>query len=167
MLMKFNAILAALFLASPVAAQDLQFDIGKTLGCLDRADRYEGRQACVGESANACMGANSLGSTTIGMGGCFDFELGYWDDRLNASYRALRAKDQAEDADSASFQGYVSQADALRDMQRAWITFRDATCDYERAQWGGGTGGGPATLACLLRQTGHQTLYLEEAAAEY
>ena len=46
-------------------------------------------------------------------------------------------------------------------MQRAWIGWRDATCDYERAQWGGGTGGGPATVACLMRLTGEQALYLE------
>jgi uncharacterized protein YecT (DUF1311 family) len=42
-------------------------------------------------------------------------------------------------------------AEALRDMQRAWIAYRDASCDYERAQWGGGTGGGPATAGCLMR----------------
>ena len=54
---------------------------------------------------------------------------------------------------------------ALRAMQRAWIGFRDATCDYERSLWGGGTGGGPATAACLMRMTGEQTLYLERMMA--
>ncbi len=101
------------------------------------------------------------------MGGCLDYELSYWDDRLNASYRALRAKERASDADWAGSPGAVSKADALRDMQRAWIPLRDATCDYERSQWGGGTGGGPATLACLLRMTGGQTLYLEQMMVSY
>ena len=41
-------------------------------------------------------------------------------------------------------------ADSLRDMQRAWITFRDAKCDWETVQWGGGTGAGPARLSCLM-----------------
>ena len=52
-------------------------------------------------------------------------------------------------------------AEALRAMQRAWIAYRDASCDYERAQWAGGTGGGPATAACLMRHTGVKALELE------
>ena len=55
----------------------------------------------------------------------------------------------------------ASVAEALRAMQRAWIVYRDAACDYERAQWAGGTGGGPATAACLMQQTGVRTLELE------
>jgi uncharacterized protein YecT (DUF1311 family) len=54
-----------------------------------------------------------------------------------------------------------SVAEALRGMQRAWIVYRDEACDYERAQWAGGTGGGPATAACLMQQTGEQALALE------
>ena len=50
---------------------------------------------------------------------------------------------------------------------KRWIGYRDATCDYERSQWGGGTGGGPATLGCLMRLTGEQTLYLEQIMVEY
>jgi uncharacterized protein YecT (DUF1311 family) len=54
-----------------------------------------------------------------------------------------------------------SQGDALKNMQRAWIAYRDATCDYERSHWGGGTGGGPATVSCLMYMTAEQALYLE------
>lgn len=153
--------------ADAAAAQDLIFDIRHTRDCLSRAATVEEQRACVGTSAGVCMGATDMGGTTVGMGGCLDRELGWWDDRLNASYQALRAKERREDADNAGFAGAVSQADALRDMQRAWIPFRDATCDYERAQWGGGTGGGPATLGCLMRLTGHQALYLEQMARDY
>ena len=46
-------------------------------------------------------------------------------------------------------------------MQRAWIEYRDATCAYEAAQWGGGTGAGPAFAGCLMRLTAEQALYLE------
>ncbi|MFT5363966.1 MAG: hypothetical protein ACI9VX_001592 [Dinoroseobacter sp.] len=46
-------------------------------------------------------------------------------------------------------------------MQRAWIEYRDATCSYEAAQWGGGTGAGPAFAGCLTRLTAEQALYLE------
>jgi len=54
-----------------------------------------------------------------------------------------------------------AQAEALRDMQRAWIAFRDATCTYEASQWSGGTGQGPAYEGCVMRMTAEQTLYLE------
>ena len=158
---------ALVLAAGPGAAQELLFDMGATLYCLDAAGSAGERQSCIGASANACMRATDMGGTTVGMGGCIDRELGYWDDRLNASYRSLRAKNRAEDADFGSAPGYVNQADALRDMQRAWIAYRDATCDYERAQWGGGTGGGPAMLGCLMRLTGQQAMYLERMMVEY
>jgi len=159
-------VLAIVLLAVPVpaSAQDLNFDMWHTLACLDEAVGADQQRACVGASAGACMEATPSGSSTVGMGACLDYEYGYWDDRLNASYQALRAREKASDAE---WSGHVKKADALRDMQRAWIGFRDATCDYERAQWGGGTGGGPATAACLLRMTGEQTLYLEQMMVEY
>ncbi|MDJ0827530.1 MAG: DUF1311 domain-containing protein [Rhodobacter sp.] len=153
--------------AQSAAAQDLVFTIGHTLDCLDRAVTVDDQRTCVGTSAGVCMSATDMGSTTIGMSGCLDRELSYWDDRLNASYRALRTQERAEDAEMSGLPGAASQADALRDMQRAWIAFRDATCDYERAQWGGGTGGGPATVGCLMRMTGEQTLYLEGIGRSY
>ncbi|KMW56504.1 hypothetical protein AIOL_001458 [Candidatus Rhodobacter oscarellae] len=78
-------------------------------------------------------------------------------------YRELRAQERREDASGGTPKGAPRQADLLRDMQRAWITFRDRTCDYERAQWGGGTGGGPAYTNCLMVQTAKQTIYLEQA----
>ena len=90
------------------------------------------------------------------MSGCLDRELQYWDAKLNENYASAlrRARDADGDTDGAP------SATALREMQRAWIPFRDATCDYERSQWGGGTGGGPATSSCLMRLTGQQALYL-------
>jgi uncharacterized protein YecT (DUF1311 family) len=54
---------------------------------------------------------------------------------------------------------------ALREMQRAWIPFRDARCGFEMSLWGGGTGGGPAYAECLMIVTAEQALYLETALA--
>ena len=142
-------------------AQDLSFDIGSTLACLDEALGHAERNDCIGASAEYCMEINPAGYTTIGMSGCADLELTYWDARLNDSYQNLRRAEKADDDLGRDLPGYVNKANALRDMQRAWIGWRDATCDYERAQWGGGTGGGPATVACLMRLTGEQALYLE------
>lgn len=153
--------------AMPATAQDLRFDLGHTLACLQEAVGPAQQRNCVGASANACMSATPGGSSTYGMTGCIDHELTYWDDRLNASYQRLRTREKSEDAEWGSAPGAVSQADALREMQRAWIPFRDRKCDYERAQWGGGTGGGPVMMACLMEMTGAQTLFLEQMMADY
>jgi uncharacterized protein YecT (DUF1311 family) len=139
--------LALVLLAAPAAAQDdPRFLPGPTLDCLARHAGTPAARACIGLSAGDCMETTAMGSTTVGMGFCLDRELTLWDGRLNAAYRDLMAA-------------------ALRAMQRGWIAFRDARCDYERAQWGGGTGGGPATLACLMQMTGEQALYLEATLA--
>lgn len=165
--LKWIAVVALGLGAGPVVGQDLIFDMRQTLACLDAAAGAGAARNCIGASADACINATDMGGTTVGMGGCIDKELAYWDGRLNASYRELRARDRAEDADFGNSAGYVNQANALRDMQRAWIGWRDATCDYERAQWGGGTGGGPALLGCLMRLTGGQALYLERMMVKY
>jgi uncharacterized protein YecT (DUF1311 family) len=152
--------LIAAALSGPAAAQSLVFDMSATLDCIARTDGYHARHACIGASAEACMERSAGGYSTVGMSGCIDLELQYWDGRLNRSYQALMAREREDDAGKPA-DWVPDKAPALRTMQRAWIPFRDATCDYERAQWGGGTGGGPATVGCLLRMTAEQTLFLE------
>lgn len=154
-------LLALALLAGPAAAQDITYSDAASAECLAAAEKYDDRRACIGLSANLCMEAPG-GYSTYGMGGCLDRELSFWDALLNENYSARMA--QAKRADAAETQDHLAfQAEALRDMQRAWITFRDAACDYERSQWGGGTGGGPATLACLMQMTGEQALRLGAA----
>lgn len=152
--------LALCVAASPVVAQDLVFSIAATEACLEEAVGAAERRACIGSSARLCMDATPGGNSTLGMIGCLDQEAQYWDRRLNETYRVLRAQTRQVDAEAPDFA--PSLADALREMQRAWIIFRDTTCAYEVAQWGGGSGGGPARLGCLMRQSGAQSLYLEE-----
>lgn len=157
--------LAALIigLAAPVAAQDLRYADTATLTCLSAVPPAQ-QVDCIGRSANQCMTATTDGGTTVGMGYCLEQELVFWDNRLNAHYGDIRARARAVDDEMAQIGATVPQiAPALREMQRAWIAYRDATCDFERAQWGGGTGGGPATYSCLMRMTGAQALYLSSA----
>jgi uncharacterized protein YecT (DUF1311 family) len=116
---------------------------------------------CVGRAAAACM-MTPGGDTTIGMMGCLDGELGYWDGRLNAAYAERVAIAKEQDAEMRELGSAAASIEkSLRAMQRAWIAFREASCFYEQAQWMGGTGGGPGTLACHMQETARQALKLE------
>lgn len=139
-------------------ADGLFYGFDASAQCVARAAEPQARQLCIGTSADVCMADTPGGYSTYAMGGCLSLELDDWDARLNAAYQ--QARTEAARQDKAEPMPYP-RAEALRDMQRAWIPFRDATCSYEAAQWGGGTGATPAFLGCLLRLTGQQALYLE------
>lgn len=116
---------------------------------------------CVGRSAQACM-SRPGGDTTIGMIDCLGSEREYWDRRLNDAYAKRLAAAKKEDLSMKNPRATTAPlAEALRAMQRSWISYRDAACLYEQAQWMGGTGGGPATMACHMQETARQTLHLE------
>lgn len=157
--MRMLALVAAL--AGPVSAQGLIYDDQATLSCLGSAADARQQAACAGRSADLCMQTTPGGGSTAAMSGCLDRELTLWDGLLNSYYKTAQARARQADQENAQYGGTApSLSDALRDMQRAWIPFRDATCDFERAQWGGGTGGGPATYQCLMRLTAEQALVL-------
>ncbi len=146
---------------APLAAQELPFSPSATEACLAGASSVT-RQVCVGLSAAACIDTPD-GYTTVGMSSCLGMELGYWDARLNAAYGALGDLEKAQDAEIKELGSAApSMSAALRDMQRAWIAFRDASCAYEASQWGGGTGAGPASVECAMRLTATQALVLED-----
>ena len=159
-----RTLIFIIFLATPATAQEFAFSTEAVEGCLAGLAEGEDARTCIGASANVCM-ATEAGGTTVGMGACLSRELSYWDDRLNRVYGAVMTKARAIDAEMDGLGSAVPpQAPALREMQRAWITFRDAKCDYARSLWGGGTGGGPATVECLMQTTGAQVMYLEKLA---
>lgn len=141
-----------LLLATPAAAQDLVYDDHTTLSCLEGAEGSGTKQDCIGASSNACMEQTEGGSSTPVMGACLEQEQKFWDDRLNTVYGELRS----------SYADRPELSEALRDMQRAWISYRDARCDYIGTQWSGGTGMGPAILGCMMATTAEQTLLLEQ-----
>ena len=142
--------IALMLCASPLAAQDLQYTDRGTEICLADADGFAAEMACVGVSANQCMG------------GCLDRELQFWDQRLNDNYAAVMVQAKRMDADAIPGpEGSPGVADALREMQRAWIVFRDKACTYEASLWQGGTGRGPAAINCLMQQTARQALSLD------
>ena len=156
-----RALAVVLAMAPPAMASEISYSSQGTEACLEGADGVQ-RYACIAVSANACM-ATTDGGTTVGMGYCLGRELGFWDDRLNAVYAELRRIERANGEDMKAIGATVpDSAKALRDMQRAWMGYRDAACIYEYSTWGGGSGGGPANAACLMNLTARKSLMLED-----
>lgn len=166
--MRSLPILACLaVLPTQAAGQGVLFSPDATEVCLEAITELDARHGCIGTSATKCMDESSDGHTTVGMGDCLRHELRYWDARLNTAYSALVVREKAVDAEMAKVGSAApSVFEPLRAMQRAWITFRDEACTYERAQWGGGSGGGPAAAMCLMQMTGEQALALETRLAD-
>ncbi len=79
---------------------------------------------------------------------CFRVEQAIWDALLNDNFKALRADLDGE------------QETKLREMQRAWIAYRDTTCEfyYHKIQ---GTMAQPMTAACLARETARRAVLLD------
>ncbi|MEM8980761.1 MAG: lysozyme inhibitor LprI family protein [Pseudomonadota bacterium] len=150
---------SVLFLALPGKAQDFVFEPSLLDTCLAEGSE----DLCIGVAARACI-AGPGGTTTVGLGYCFDQELSLWDGLLNRRYQALRQRAQSHDEalDEASFAPKI--APQLLAMQRAWLAFRAETCAFERVLWGGGTGGGPAMLNCLMEETARQAIRLGGAS---
>ena len=153
--------------ACPRAQSAAPFDPAATAACVSRAAAESPSRSghavldCPGRAAQACI-AQPGQDNTVGMVGCLDAERRYWDERLNAAYARQLAEARKQDAEMKSIRATVASLEAaLRSMQRAWIGYRDAACLHEQAQWMGGTGGGPATMACHLHETARQALRLE------
>lgn len=164
--MKKTLHIVGLFCLTATAgwAQGVTYSDQGTATCVAAAKNTVAKRACIGTSAATCVSATSYGSTTAGMVECTSKEADYWDKMLNANYKTLMASAKSEDASLKKLGSSAQeQAPALRDMQRAWIAYRDATCKFVMTQWGGGTGGGPASTNCSMHLTGEQALYLAGA----
>lgn len=149
-------ILLGLLVPVPSLAQGIIYSDLQTENCLASLEEGEALSLCAGQSADACINSDN-GYSTVGMSGCLDAERKFWDAVLNSTYQAVLDTAKAADAQApASSPNIPQQVPALRAMQRAWVTFRDEACTYERTTWGGGTGGGPATLRCLMELTAAQ-----------
>jgi uncharacterized protein YecT (DUF1311 family) len=76
-------------------------------------------------------------------------ELKKADAEVNRVYHSTVKRLQADDAA------------LLRKAQRAWLAYRDAQCEVERALWGGGTGGPAAWMSCKVELTRQRTAEIE------
>lgn len=162
--MKRACVFIGVGFACPALAQDIDYDPTILSLCLENAENRTDRMSCIGRGAAACV-AGEAGQSTLGLSYCYGAEWEDWDARLNTTYTAMLPAQAELAEDNAAFNINIPNAvDALRDMQRAWITYRDATCQWGIIQWGGGTGGGPASAECMMRLTAQQTLLLQEYA---
>ncbi len=148
--------------AFPGAAQDLRYSWRPVADCLSAAGTEAERRDCIGRAAQSCIEATPDGSTTYGSEYCWDREREDWGRALNVTYQRLMRAHRADDAEMAELGSAAPPvAAALQRMQAAWVAFRDASCGYELAQWGGGSGGGPAYAYCQARMTAEQLFYLQ------
>jgi uncharacterized protein YecT (DUF1311 family) len=79
---------------------------------------------------------------------CFRIETVIWDAILNENYKQLT--DTLDDKDDQN---------KLKEMQRAWIAYRDTTCDFYWYKIHG-TMSVPMTAACQLREMARRALLL-------
>ncbi|GLS87231.1 hypothetical protein GCM10010873_22050 [Cypionkella aquatica] len=87
------------------------------------------------------------------------------DAELNTAYAAARKQMQGIDDDlEASQRG---AAEYLRDGQRAWVTFRDATCAAEGYAMHGGSAEPMVIYGCRARLTEQRVADLKAMAEEY
>ena len=148
-------------LSMQAQAQELNIRLELADVCSKRS-RLENQMQCVGEASAACMSENDGGETTVGMSGCTSLELDWWDAKLNKAYSVLLEFEKTDDEEIKSYQSSAPlKAPALKEMQRKWIAYRDSLCEYEVSQWGGGTGGGPAFMSCMMSETARQYFVLQ------
>ena len=96
--------------------------------------------------ADPCMG--DPGSKSDGqMADCYAIEGVIWDDLLNANYKTLLGELDAD------------QTAKAKAMQRAWIAYRDTTCQfyYDKIQC---SMAGMMIAACVTRETARRAMLL-------
>jgi uncharacterized protein YecT (DUF1311 family) len=117
-------------------------------GCLDGvADGISNGYACIGTVSGPCLEKPDSESTVM-MEACAKRELVIWDGLLNDTYGTLIDKASPE------------QKKALQTSQRAWISMRDKSCEYEALLWEGGSGAGLAGELCRVHITGERVVFL-------
>lgn len=84
-----------------------------------------------------------------GLNYCLGERYTFWDGLLNNVYQQVIAERSPETVDQ------------LRIAQRAWITYRDNTCDLEAARAAGGSAEPMMRFGCLVRLTERRTRDLE------
>ena len=127
--MKRVAILLGVAMAAPLAAQEIAIDGHRIDRCLAI---HEEPALCVGREAYDCIVRNGGGADMV-IAACQEAEGMFWDRALNEAYGdLLRLARGREASDAGDRPGALVHG--LREMQRAWIAYRDATCNAAMAR---------------------------------
>jgi uncharacterized protein YecT (DUF1311 family) len=158
------ALVLTVLPAAVVAKEELVTIYGPVLAqCYAAAVGFEAKTACIGALALECMEKEDGGQTTVGMSMCNRAEAEFWDGLLNKEYQLTMAWAKANDIEETKFDSqFANLANALRDAQRAWITFRDAECGLAYAVWGSGSMCQIAGSSCFADMVAERTIELRD-----
>lgn len=159
--MRPATLLLTLLLAFPATAQEKPSftpeDAEQMTACVaDLSETVPAGQNpptdCVGAASNACMESEEDGTTTIGMTRCMARETAWWDGQLNVHYASLE--------ETLAPELFAT----LRDAQRSWIDYRDASCGFEYELWSEGTIRSTVFAGCMMKLTAQRAQALERYA---
>lgn len=111
------------------------------------ADDGEGERECAFKLvADPCVEKDD---SNLGTANCYRMEAVIWDELLNENYKDLMdAIEEKQDQDK------------LKEMQRAWVKYRETTCEFYWHKIHGSMAV-PMTAACQLRETARRALLLK------
>ena len=142
-------VLAAIELASPALAQEaLPGDAAGLAACMAAPGEDTARASCAEKLTDACL-ASPEGMTSDGMTACLAAEAAAWNKLMSDRYDALLVQAEAFDRELDADSPYAPSAPALRQMQLAWIEYRDASCAYAATPYAGGNMAEIAHEECL------------------
>lgn len=118
--------------------------IEKCLAAKEKANKP--LEECIGTAADACLGKGE-NLSAHDMIDCHGEEADVWDERLSHDYRALMKITKSPDKER------------MRDLERAWVDFRDKKCAYRQMQ-GEGMAGMIQNIHCYKVETARQALFL-------
>ena len=122
-------------------------DAGAIESCIQsKVTAEQDPKACIGVLSRPCLD-DDRNSSTGDMVECLDREAEAWDGLLNDYYKRLQDKLDEK------------QRIALRDLQRAWIAYRDKACAFHHV-YHQGTIAAPMQASCLNEETARRALSL-------
>ncbi|WP_299839746.1 lysozyme inhibitor LprI family protein [uncultured Paracoccus sp.] len=150
------AVLALALAPLPLAAGEASgIDPNEIEHCLSRSATDGTRLDCAGSVQASCLARVQKAQPDLHPVDrqlqCIDAEAQWWEAELNTRYARLRKIERARGAE---------RAEALKQMERDWISFRDARCAYDRLTNGRGTGGAVAEPLCRMQETARQFVLL-------
>jgi uncharacterized protein YecT (DUF1311 family) len=149
----FFVAIALAALIGNVQAQTRKPTAKETTAIRDCATKYRddldaGERQCLFNLVATPCTKTKEGASDNGTSDCYRLETAVWDDLLNANFKAL--------LDTLDGQ----QTEKARAMQRAWVAYRDTTCNFywDKIQ---GTMAGPMLSACVTRETARRAMLLD------